>query len=93
MESSDSNLHENRQTPTQCRNGCGFFSKEEQAPYVKRNEEVRAKYEESVEKYEDLMDSWRKDKKAKPKRTDGKPDCNCAYCLGDETSPVALPDF
>jgi len=28
MESSDSNLHENRQTPTQCRNGCGFFSNE-----------------------------------------------------------------
>lgn len=28
MESSDSNVHENRSTPTQCKNGCGFFSNE-----------------------------------------------------------------
>jgi len=69
------------------------MSEEEQAPYMERNEEIKAKHEVSVDEYEAAMDVWRKAKKEKPRRSDDKPDCNCAYCLGDETSPVALPDF
>lgn len=69
------------------------MSEEEQAPYVERNEEIRAKHDKSVEKHEAAMATWRKAKKEKPRRSDGKPDCNCAYCLGDETTAVALPDF
>jgi len=67
------------------------LSKEEQAPWYKKHEERKEQFLKDEEKYEEDLIAWREEKMKKPKRTDGKPDCNCQYCLGDKKTGFRLP--
>lgn len=60
-------------------------SEDVKSVYKKRCDEQKEQHEKLSDSYEEDIENWQKKKQSKPKRSDGMPDCNCQYCIEEET--------